>query len=153
MVKGLTMLVLLLTLALGTAVATANGQEQHGLTAQVPFDFIVGDKELAAGQYQIRTVGIAGDALAIRSADSKSNAIRLVNTTAPQKNKPARLVFHRYGNVYFLSQVWEGGDNVGRRLQKSQQERAMEREQSRLSSNGINGGSGCEEVVILASAR
>ena len=63
--KGLTMLMLLLTMALVTAVATANGQSQHKLNARIPFEFIVGDKTLAAGQYEVNAVGIttgsAGD--------------------------------------------------------------------------------------------
>jgi hypothetical protein len=145
---------LLLTLALASAVVTANGQSKHKLTANVPFDFIVGDKVLAAGQYQLNAVGIAEDALAIRSTDSKNNAIRLTNTiAASQERRPARLVFHRYGNTYFLSQVWEGGENVGRQLKKSQQERAMQRELSRIASNADSEKCGYEEVVILASVR
>jgi len=152
-VKGLTMLALLLTLALTTAVATANGQSRHKLTANVPFEFMVGEKVLAAGQYRVSQVGIGDEALAIRSADSKNNAIRLTNATASQERKPARLVFHRYGNTYFLSQVWEGGDRTGRQLVISKQEIAMQRELSRIASNADSKKFGDEEVVILASVR
>jgi hypothetical protein len=148
-VKGLAMLTLLLTLALGAAVATANGQSQHKLTAQVPFEFIVGDKTLDAGQYQVSEVGVAGDALAIKGANSENSAIQLARQIAPQKNKAARLVFRRYGYTYFLSQVWEGGEEVGRQLPKSSHERAMERELSRIASNT----KAYEEVVVLANVQ
>ena len=151
-VKGMTMLALLLTLALATAVATANGQARQKLSANVPFDFIVGDKVLAAGQYRVSQVGIGDEALAIRSADSKSTAIRLTNAMTAQEREPVSLVFHRYGNTYFLSQVWEG-DRIGRQLLKSRQESAMQREHSRIASNADSEKCGYEEVVILASVR
>lgn len=149
-VKSVTMLAVLLTLALATAVATANGQSRYKLTADVPFEFVVGDKVFAAGRYRVSQVGIGGEALAIRSADSKNNAIRLTSATESQERKSARLVFHRYGNTYFLSQVWEGGDRTGRQLRKSRQEIATQRELLRIASNAD---SGYEEVVILASVR
>src|SRR5262245_52310846 len=130
--KRVTMLMLLLTMALVTAVATANGQSQHRVNASVPFDFIVGDKTLAAADYRIDTVG---EALAICSASARYSVIRLANAMTPNDRKSARLVFHRYGNTYFLSEVWEGGDRIGRRLVESRQERAMRSELSRMATN------------------
>lgn len=144
--KRVTMLVLLLTMALVTAVTTANGQSQHRVNAKVPFEFIVGDKTLAAADYRINTVG---EALAIRNADATNSVIRLANTIAAKERKSARLVFHRYGNTYFLSEVWEGGDRIGAGLVESRQERAARREVSRIATNRTS----CEEVVILASVR
>jgi len=147
--KGLTMLILLLTMALVTAVATADGQSQHKLNARIPFEFIVGDKTLAAGQYEVNTVGITQDVLAIRGRESNDSVIRLAMTREPKESKPARLVFHRYGNSYFLSEVWEGGDGLGRQLKESAQENGMKRELSRIAM----GATRYEEVVILANAR
>jgi len=144
--KPVTMVMLLFTIALLPAVATARGQSQHRVNARVPSAFIVGDKTLAAADYRINTVG---EALAIRNADSKNSVIRLANTIAPKEGNSARLVFHRYGNAYFLSEVWEGGDRIGRRLIESRQERAMRLELSRMATNKTS----YEEVVILASVR
>lgn len=147
--KGLTMLMLLLTMALVTAVA-ANGQSQHKLNARIPFEFTVGDKMLAAGQYEISAVGVTQGALAIRGRESNDSVIRLAVTKEPKENKQARLVFHRYGNAYFLSEVWEGGDEVGRQLNASAQERGMKRELARVITGGAQP---YEQVVILASVR
>lgn len=144
--KSVTM-ALLLTLTLVTAVATTNGQSRGNVRARVPFGFIVGEKMLAAGAYEIVPMG---DALSIKRVDSKAGAIRLAMTTSPNEKAPARLVFHRYGNTYLLSEVWEGGDRVGRRLNESRQERAIKREQSRIAGNE---GSDYQEVVILATDR
>lgn len=145
--KRVTMLMLLLTMALVTAVTTAHGQSQHRVNASIPFEFIVGDKTLAAADYRIDTVG---EALAIRSAGAKNNVVRLANAMTPKERKSACLVFHRYGNTYFLSEVWEGGDRIGRRLVESRQERAMRLEPSRM---GTSKTTSYEDVVILASVR
>src|SRR5215468_408006 len=120
--KRVTMLMLLLTIALVTAVATASGQSQHRVNASIPFEFIVGDRTLAAADYRIVSVG---EALAIRNADDTNGVIRLANTITPKARQSARLVFHRYGATYFLAEVWEGGDRIGRRLVESRQERAL----------------------------
>jgi hypothetical protein len=150
LVKGLTMLALLLTLALATTVATANGQNQSAVKANVPFGFTVGDNALSAGEYSVSAIGVGHDALAIQAINAKDNAVRLVNTTAGSAEKSSKLVFHRYGNTFFLSEVWTAGEAQGRQLLKSHQERAIEKELSRIAGNRT---SKYQEVVILASAR
>lgn len=47
----------------------------------------------------------------------------------PTSSKPvgARLVFNRYGEEYFLSQVWTDGGQLGRELPKSKRERSLEK--------------------------
>lgn len=149
LVKGLTMLALLLTLALATTAATANGQDQQMVKANVPFEFIVGDKTLPAGEYVIRRVGVAGDALAIQATASNHKTVRLANL-ARRADKSAALVFHRYGETFFLSQIWVGGNGQGRQLLKSRAQRAIERELSRIAGNPT---SRYTEVLLLASAR
>ena len=149
-VKGLTMLALLLTLALATTVATASGQNQSAVKANVLFEFIVGDKALNAGEYSVSAIGIGHDALAIQGINANDNAVRLVNTTTRSAEKSTKLVFHRYGNTFFLSEVWTAGEVQGRQLLKSRQERAIERELSQIAGNRT---SKYQEVVILASAR
>ena len=144
--KGVTMF-MLLTMALVTAAATANGQPQHRISARIPFEFIVGDRTLAAADYRIDAVGAA---LAICSADSKNNVVRLANVMTQKESKSTRLVFHRYGNTYFLSEVWEVGDRIGRRLVESRQERAMRSELSQMATHKTVS---YEEVVIVATVR
>ena len=152
--KGLTMLMAIVALAFVSAVATANGQTGNKVIAQVPFEFIVGDKTLAAGEYSVRAVNSAGDALIIRSADAKGQAIRLSSTTEAEKNKAyARLVFHRYGDRYFLSQVWSQGESTGHELLKGRQERSIERELARIASKSDPAQGGYEVLEIAAMIR
>ncbi|HEU5239357.1 MAG TPA: hypothetical protein VFU37_19660, partial [Pyrinomonadaceae bacterium] len=129
--KGLTMVMLVVGLALASA-AVANGQGER-ITAQVPFDFIVADKTLSSGRYEVARATNGGEALAIRSA-AKTEAVRLASRVDSKNGQimNAKLVFHRYGETYFLSEVWPGGTSQGRQLAKSKQERGMERELGKI---------------------
>jgi hypothetical protein len=133
LIKGFTMLLVIMTLAMVTAVASANGQTLTATKAKVPFEFVVGDKNLPAGSYTIRAITEAGDALRIRGVDSEASAVRV---TMPAKGKAnhAKLVFHRYDQRYFLAEVWST-NNDGRELMTSRQERAIQKELSRIASS------------------
>jgi len=131
LLKGLTMLVAIMALAMVSAVASANGQSRTS-KANVPFEFMVGDKSLPAGAYTIASATAAGDALRVRSVESNESALRITSLLSG-KSSP-KLVFHRYGERYFLAEVWStAGD--GRQLMTCKQERAIQKEFSRLGSN------------------
>ena len=94
----------LLTLAGAPAAGAASSEIQ----ALVPFTFSAGNRTLAAGSYTIEQgVGPLG-ALIVRS--HAGGVIFLAQRGgAPVKGKSARLVFHRYGDRYYLRQVWFRG--------------------------------------------
>jgi len=128
--KGFAMLMLVMALAFMTAVVTANGQSMT-TRANVPFDFIVGGQSLAAGSYTVSSITSAGDCLSVKNNSAKGTAVSLT-TIASGDSKSGKLVFHRYGERYFLAEVWAYGGAQGRQLNKSRQERAIEKEHSRL---------------------
>ena len=145
--KGLAMLMVTLALAAASA-AVANGQSKAHLVAQVPFEFMVADKTLSAGEYRVGAIGQSGDAIAILNK-AGDGAIRLGSPRdRSDRDKTAKLVFHRYGNTYFLSQVWMAGEATGRELATSKQERAIQRE-VKLASNGRS----YDVVEVVAIAR
>jgi len=126
MLKGFTMLMLIVALALATAAVSASAQSRNEVRASIPFEFVVGDKTLPAGEYNVRA--ITRDALLIQGTENGKSAIRLSNETEKSKRSMySRLVFHCYGQKYFLAQVWNG-EMAGLELAKSRQERAIERE-------------------------
>ena len=127
--KGLTMLMVIVGLAMASA-AVANGQTGRQVKAQVPFDFIVAGKTLRAGQYDVLNMSSGGEALSIKTANGKSEAMLLTSPVIDnhQQDTNAKLVFHKYGDTYFLSQVWLSGRANGREIAKSKQERAIQRE-------------------------
>ena len=152
-VKRLTLLMSIVGLALMSAVAV-NGQTGK-VIAQVPFDFTVANKDFRAGECQVRKINSAGNVLSIESADAKSQLVTLTNATGPAKGEElkAKLVFHRYGNRYFLSQVWVAGEMSGRELEKSKQERAIARELRTIASNRASNKALYEIVEVVAMVR
>lgn len=154
LLKGLTMLSLIVVLALATAVASANAQTANKVIASVPFEFSVGYKSMPAGEYAVRSLTSAGDAVMIQSADAKLSALRQTEATVQLKNNNhARLIFHRYGERYFLAEVWSGAGNTGRQLMKSQEEREIENELASISAQGQIAKNTFEIVEVVATNR
>ena len=145
-VKMFSLFILVATLGLAGSLTSAKGQATRHVKAQIPFDFVVGDKRLSAGTYVVSPTSDEGAALLIQNATNKEGNIRLSNNIEPNKQDTnARLVFNRYGDTYFLVEVWRGGIGAGRRLLESRQEKAMKREEPRLSQNQ------CERIEIAAT--
>jgi hypothetical protein len=152
--KGFAMLMLIVALALATAVASANAQSANRVVTDIPFEFSIDYKTMPAGEYIVQTVATAGDALLIQSADGKTSALRPSEATERMKNKPtARLVFHRYGQHYFLAEVWNGTDSPGRQLMKSLSERAIECELASIPSKSDLAQSTYETIEVVAVLR
>jgi hypothetical protein len=133
LLKGLSMFMAIMAMALMTAVATANAQSQKS-KVNIPFDFVVGDKGLPAGDYAITNVTSNSDTLRIRNATANDSAVRLTTTVNGTADR-SKLVFHRYGERYFLAEVWTGAGNEGRMLFVSRQERALQKELARIAVN------------------
>ncbi len=152
--KGLTMLMLVTAVALMAALVSAHAQSSSSVVADIPFEFTVGGKSLKAGEYSVKPFTANGDALLISNQDSNDGVIRLANSiqarTVPQQ---AKLVFHRYGQRYFLSEVWTPGERMGRQLQKSGEERAIEGQLAAISSKSELARSSYETVEIVAMVR
>ena len=133
LLKGFTILTGIMAFAMVAAVASANGQSAT-TKASVPFDFIVGDKNLPAGDYTVASISSGSDALLIRSAEGKGSAVRLA-MPADGNSDHAKMVFHRYGQRYFLAEVWSGEGQTGRSLTPCRQERAIKKELSSIASS------------------
>lgn len=152
--KGFTMLMLVVVLALATAVISANAQSSNKVVADVPFEFSVGYKTMPVGEYSVQIVASAGNALLIQNVDAKTSALRLSEATDRLKNSSqARLVFHRYGERYFLAEVWNGADITGRQLLKSLEERAIEGELASIASTSDESHTTYEIVEVVAKLR
>ncbi len=151
-IKGLTMLMIVVALAFVTS--AAYGQSSQQSVAKIPFEFVVGDKSLPAGEYGVRSADGTGQIIRIRSTEDNQSALRLTSVitcaSAPTRGK---LVFHRYANHYFLTEVWSAGETRGRQLTKSKQERAIEREMAAISSRSESAQSRYEIVEVVAVRR
>lgn len=94
--------------------------QQSQYTIRVPFSFNVNARVLPAGEYDVCVA--ASGAVQIRGMTSSAifGASRL--NQSPREPKNAELVFHRYGQQYFLSQVWLAGFGQGYQLPASSAE-------------------------------
>ena len=138
-VKASTKIAMLVLISIVALSALANAQTLGSkIKANIPFDFTVAGKKFTAGQYSIvRLNPSAGDQiLSVSSIDEHSRAFP---STIPVSTRVARekstLVFHRYGDEYFLAQVWPAGSTTGRAFYKSRRERQLEQEQRTAAAN------------------
>ena len=131
------LLVLAMSLALLMS-AAASAQTIH-LKVVVPFGFNAGNTMLPPGLYDIQSTGNGYKVLAIRSMNSTA-AVVLISHSCESLHPTdrTRLVFHRYGQRYFLSQVWLQGNHIGHQLPPSPREVEVARDFSK------------DEVILVA---
>jgi hypothetical protein len=154
-IKRLTILSLVSMFTLCAAVASANAQLSIPVRAKIPFDFNVGDKKLVAGEYTFsRSSGLADTrTMLVSSADSGARMFQ--STSVAQVLRPkneSTLVFHKYGDQYFLEQIWTGGEQEGTQLPQSRGERAARQQLAQTQQSNMSGKvMKVETVDIVAS--
>jgi hypothetical protein len=116
------------------------GAQQGALRVNVPFAFTVGDKAMPAGEYRVAELSWAQQTVqVIAQSDGDASIMVMTNAVVRAGKAPTpRLTFHRYGNRYFLTEIWIG-DTQGRQLVKSRAE------------NELATTLGTQEVAVLAS--
>ena len=116
-----------MTLAL-LAAASAFGQQR--LVADIPFEFNFANRVMPAGHYDV-TQSPSGAAGVLLVQCSKCQAaafsVSFKIDDGDAKNAKGRLVFNKYGDTYFLAQVWSSGNSAGFGLDKSKTEREIAR--------------------------
>jgi hypothetical protein len=118
---------LLAAMAAATAYAQLPGTTMR---TTIPFDFSIRGKTLPAGVYEIRRVNDEPDVLLIANLNDRRERCAF-NTEPVEARKilgKGVVEFHRYGDSYFLSEIFADGEQTGRELRRSRQERDMRRE-------------------------
>jgi len=111
----------------------------------IPFDFIVKGKTLSAGYYEIERINDSPEGLIIRAINNKHDHVMFETETTEAKTIPneSEVIFHRYGDSYFLSEIFTAGERMGRELAASRAERNL---RSEVASNRAE-----PETVALAA--
>lgn len=122
--------VILMTLSLFVMLTATSVSAQFDsvLVANIPFEFVIGNKTLPAGEYTVRI--IYGSEIQIQSQD-RGASVFVGTRPANGKKMGNELVFNRYGDRYFLSTLWRTGD-VGRAVSMSRSERKLVQARSAL---------------------
>ena len=99
-------IITIVLLAVACLIASASANAQGVTKATIPFDFTVGQQVLPAGTYLITQLS-AG----VIDFDNRTRLVHLRVGVIPADSvseRPNRMVFHQYGDRYFLSQVRGG---------------------------------------------
>jgi len=113
------------------AISAPLAAQSWHLTANIPFEFTVAGKVLPAGSYAIQNSN-DGSVVTLQSADTGASALVLTQRAPEysQDRSVATLTFNRYGDTYFLSQIWNGFTGSGRELAPGKTERELSRTSS-----------------------
>ncbi len=126
-----------------SSLAAAQLGSSSKLTAQVPFDFMAANKIVPAGELAVRVATMDGKILSI---DNTEVNVGLFSSVYREESKQAAshysLVFNRYGDRYFLSEIRLEGSNIFYRLPES-------KAAAELRANNVS----AMQDIVLASLR
>ena len=141
----------LLTFLLAGAFVTVQAQSVTQFTVDVPFGFTLHNQDLPAGKYHIhiRRQGLA-DHLRVSHAETKKSVIIFaLPKETPTTTSKSKVIFRRYGNRYFLGEIWPMWGS-GHEIARSKMERRLIR-QTREDHLAVNTTPfGKTEIVALA---
>jgi len=116
-------------LAVASASMSTAQTSPGDMTVDVPFSFVVSRQTMPAGHYIVQTF----DDAHVRIFSPGTTGL-YVGTHAAVRSASdgSKLVFHRYGDTYFLAAVWVAGNTTGRELSLSRAERELARNQTEV---------------------
>jgi len=131
----------LLILTIVALTGLVNAQTRAMIKAEVPFEFVANGKTMPAGSC---TIQAGGDGQAILSIKSGSAHLFVApnSTESLNPSENTTLVFHKYGDRYFLASINRAGEQRGYELPVGKLEKEL-RAQNTVKS----------DVVLVASAK
>lgn len=93
------------------------------VVAQVPFEFMVANKTVPAGECEVQAITMDGQTLVIRNAEARVGLFsRSSQAEGKQSASNYAMVFKHYGDRYFLSGIKLQGSKITYRLPESKVE-------------------------------
>jgi hypothetical protein len=117
-IAAIALLVAASFLTAGSAMA-----QDHAVMATIPFNFTVGGSLLPAGNYTLSSE--TGSPTILRITDWEKG-VRILTVAMPNWNERRQanvLVFHKYGNQYFLSEIRSQASSMNVNFSTSKQEK------------------------------
>lgn len=154
-IKRLTMLSLVSMFTLCAAVASANAQLSNRIRAKIPFAFSMGDKKLPAGEYTFSRLSEFSDSKIMLVSSVGASTRVLQSTFGVEVLNPkndSTLVFHKYGDQYFLEQIWSGGEQEGTQVPESHSERTVRQQLAQTRESNLSGKAMKGETVEIAAS-
>ena len=105
------------------ALACSGLQAETVMRANIPFEFHMGKTFLPAGDYQFR---YASHVLTVQAEGGRAIALSLTYEEWRSKAPETPVVeFHRYGDLYFLSNIWTPDSREGAAVPKTAREKEL----------------------------
>jgi hypothetical protein len=101
---------MILTFAAGCIALTTLQAQSFINTAEIPFAFHAGKTTLPAGHYRF-SQSRGNQFQMIQNQQTYESIMLMAGTPGVGAAKHSRLIFHRYGQQYFLSEVHSGNGN------------------------------------------
>jgi hypothetical protein len=118
-------LITILSLVVMSLMFNATGAYAQAFAkADVPFAFNVGTAQLPAGTYEVKT--LSPYQIMIQNRETSAAAMAIARRDGSRTGE-TKLVFHRIGTQYFLSEVWRDG-SAGMIVPTSKHEQELTRE-------------------------
>ena len=114
--------------------ASSSVTAQSYAKATIPFDFRVGSALMPSGTYVIDSS--QPRTLWVHSEDRRANAVILASSASGSTRAAHKLVFHRYGNQYFLTETRRADGESEMTFGPSKLEKSVRSEQARRRDEG-----------------
>jgi hypothetical protein len=127
-----------LSLMVLSLVAVSTTIAQDKVKADVPFSFQVGKSSMPAGTYVVGEA--ANHVIRLQNRDGNGAILTSYNNEEKLRAEHPKMVFHKYGNTYFLAEIWDGSAS-GMLIPEAKSEKEL---------RASNQGSASEELVVIA---
>lgn len=115
MKKHLISIAALFSFVLVLSVASTFAQSVRSIRVNIPFDFQIDKKTLPAGDYRIATPPATNSVRTILLSEINGRANSFLNSAifgTRDESLESSLVFHRYGDLYFLAEINAGSNKI-----------------------------------------
>lgn len=148
--QSLKLFVAALVLGMVGIFAAGTASAQSKLVFETPFDFQVGGDRLAAGRYELQRLGHTRYLL--RSVERAETRIVFFDLEQPagDRRDAQQIVFHRYGETYFLNGLFDRPGANGKQMIVSRYEKNFRRDYER-ENRLAKGGAKPEKVSLKPS--
>jgi hypothetical protein len=109
---------------LSLLLTVAGAHAQSATRANVPFAFKVGTTQMPAGTYNIQNE-LGTNLVLVRNVQTGTSVVAMGLQQAPSE-KTNKLIFHRYGSQYFLTEILGEKGSQGMVFRATKQEKELQ---------------------------
>ncbi|HET6220373.1 MAG TPA: hypothetical protein VFE27_25310 [Acidobacteriaceae bacterium] len=109
---------------LSLLLTVAGAHAQSPTRANVPFAFKVGTTQMPAGTYNLQN-RLGTNLVMVRNVQTGTSVLAMGRRESPSK-KTDKLIFHRYGSQYFLTEILGGSGSQAMVFPATKQEKELQ---------------------------